>query len=96
MLKNGLKSRRPKKTPLLLKQHRDARFKFVRQHQKKENSFREIVLWTGTKIELSGHNYRNHMCRSLLTKEHCTNCQIWRWQYKDLEMFSAKGIGDYQ
>ena len=39
MLRNGLKSRRPKKTPLLLKWHRDARLKFVRQHKEKENSF---------------------------------------------------------
>ena len=28
MLRNGLSSRRPKKTPLQLKQHRDARLKF--------------------------------------------------------------------
>ena len=30
MLGNALKSRKPKKTPLLLKRHRDARLKFVR------------------------------------------------------------------
>ena len=64
MLRNGLKSRRPKKTPLLLKRHWDARLKFVRQHKEKENSFWERVLWTdATKIELFGHNYRNHMWR---------------------------------
>ena len=31
MLRNSLKSRRPKKTPLLLKRGRDARLKFVKQ-----------------------------------------------------------------
>ena len=39
MLRNGLKSWRPKKTPLLLKLHRDARLKFIRQHQEKEYLF---------------------------------------------------------
>ena len=53
MLRNGLKSRRPKKTLLLLKRHTDARLKFVRQHKEKEISFWERVLWTDeTKIEL--------------------------------------------
>ena len=41
MLRNGLKSWRPMKTPLLLKWHRDARLKFVRQHQEKENFGKE-------------------------------------------------------
>ena len=64
MLRNGLKSQRPKKTPLLLKRHRDARLKFVRQHKEKENSFWTRVLWTDeTKIELFGHNYQNHVWR---------------------------------
>ena len=36
MLRNGLKSLRPKKTPFLLKWHRDARLKFIRQHKEKE------------------------------------------------------------
>ena len=62
MLKNGLKSPRPKKTPLLLKQHRDARLKFIRQHEEKENFGGKRVLCTGeSKIELFGHNYRNHV-----------------------------------
>ena len=64
MLRNGLKTWRPKKTPLLLKQQRDARLKFLRQHKEKENSFWERVLWTDeTKIELFGHYYRNHVWR---------------------------------
>ena len=64
MLRNGLKSRRSSKTPLLLKRHRDARLKFVRQHKEKENSFWESVLWIDeTKILLFGHNYRNHVWR---------------------------------
>ena len=35
----SLKSRRQKKTPLLLKRHRDPRLKFLRQHMEKENWF---------------------------------------------------------
>ncbi len=36
--------------------------KFLRQHKEKENSFWERVLWIDeTKIELFGHNYRNHV-----------------------------------
>ena len=63
-MRNGLKSQRPKKTSLLLKWHRDARLKFVRQHKEKENSFWERVLWTDeTKFELFGHNYWNHVWR---------------------------------
>ncbi len=46
MLRNGLKSGRTKETPFLLKRHRDAKLKFVRQHKEKENSFWERVLWT--------------------------------------------------
>ena len=34
MPRNGLQSRIPKKTPLPLKRHRDARLKFVRQQRK--------------------------------------------------------------
>ena len=64
MLRNGLKSRRPKKTPLQLKRHRDARLKFVRQQKENEISFWESVLWTDeTKIKLFVHNYRNHRWR---------------------------------
>ena len=73
-------SQRPKNINPLLKQHRDARLKFVRQHKEKENSFWERVLWTDeTKMELFGHNYRNLVAerwRSLLIKEQETNCQI--------------------
>ena len=64
MLRNDLKLQRLKKTPLLLKRHSDARLKFVRQHNEKENSFWERVSWIDeTKIELFGHNYQNHMWR---------------------------------
>ena len=64
-LRSGLKSRRLKKTPLLLKQHRDAaRLKSVRQHKEKKYSLWERVLLTDeSKIKLFGHNYRNHVWR---------------------------------
>ena len=61
MLRNGPKSQRPKKTPLLLKQHRNAWLKLVRQHKEKENLFWKRALWTDeTKNELFDHNYENH------------------------------------
>ena len=64
MPRNGLKLRRLKKTPLLLKRYRDARLKFMIQHKEKENSFWERLLWTDeSKIELFGHNYWNHVWR---------------------------------
>ena len=45
-----------------MKRQRYARLKFVRQLKEKENSFWERVLWIDeTKIELFGHNYRNHV-----------------------------------
>ena len=44
MLKNGLRSWRPKKTSRLLKRYRNARLKFERQNKEKKNSFWERVL----------------------------------------------------
>ena len=62
--RNNLKSRSTRKTPPLLKRHRDARLKFVREHKDKEKSYWERVLWTvKTMIELLGRNSRNHVCR---------------------------------
>ena len=47
-----------------MKRHRDARLKFVTEHKDKEYSYWEKVLWTDeTKIELFGHNSRNHVWR---------------------------------
>ena len=55
ILRNGLNSRRPKKTLLQWKRHRDARLKLLRPHKEKENSFRERISCTNeTKIELFG------------------------------------------
>ena len=98
MLRNGLKSWRPKKTPLLLKQHRVARLKFVRQHKEKENLFWERVLWTcETKIELFGHNYRNHVCRkdgeAYSPKNAVPTVKFGGGSIMIWEYFSAKGVG---
>ena len=78
VVRNGLKSQGPKKTPFLLKWDRDSKLKFVWKHKEKENSFWERVLWTDeTKSELFGHNYRNHNYRN----------HVWR---KDGEAYSPK------
>ena len=98
MLTNDLKSRGPKKNPLLLKQHKDVRLKFLRQHKEKENSFRKRVLGTDeTKIKLFGHNYQNHVWRkdgkayspnnTIITVKFGGSCIIIRG------CFSAKGVG---
>ena len=97
MLRNGLKSQRPKKTPLLLKRHGDARLKFIRQHKEKENSFWERVLWTDEiKIELFGDNYRNHVWRKdgeAYSPKNTIPSVKWRWQYNDLGMFFSERCG---
>lgn len=62
--KDSIKFHSPRKTPLLLKRHRDARLKFVTEHKDKENSYWERVLWTDeSKIELFGCNSLNHVWR---------------------------------
>ena len=62
--RNNLKSRSSWKTPLLLKRHREARLKFVREQMDKEKSYWERVLCTdGSKIELFGRNSINHVWR---------------------------------
>ena len=98
LLRNGLESRRPKKTPLLLKRYRDARLKFVRRHKEKENSFWERVLWTDeTKIELFGHNYRNHVERkdgeAYSPKNTAPTIKFGGGRIMIWECLSAKGVG---
>lgn len=96
--KNSLKSRIPRNAPLLLKRHRDARLKFVREHKDKEYSFWEKVLWTDeTKIELFGHNYRNHVCRkdgeAYLPKNTLPTVKFGSGSIMICDCFSAKGVG---
>ena len=53
----GLKSCRPRKTPLRKKCHLNARLKFPKEHVKKPDKFWDKVLWSDeTKVELYGHN----------------------------------------
>lgn len=55
--KSKLHGRRPRKTPLLKKNHLRARLKFATEYVKKEKEFWKRVLWSDeTKIELFGHN----------------------------------------
>ena len=98
MLRNGLKSWRPKKTPLLLKWHKDARLKFVRHNKEKEHSFWERVLWIEeTKIELFGHNYQNHMGRkdgkAYSPKNMVPSVKFGGGSVMIWRCFSEKGVG---
>lgn len=53
----GLKSCRPRKTPLLKPRHVKARLEFAKIHLDKPKSFWEHIMWSDeTKIELFGHN----------------------------------------
>lgn len=62
--RDSIKSHSPRKTPLLLKWHRDARLKFATEHKDKENYYWERVLWTDkSKIELFRRNFLNHVWR---------------------------------
>ena len=93
MLRNGLKSRRPKKTPLLLKRYRDARVKLAREHREKEK-----VLWTDeTKNELFGHNNRNHSWRKdgevYSPKNTVPTVKFGGGSRMIWGCFSAKGVG---
>ena len=99
MLRNGLKLRRPKKTSLQLERHKDARLIFVRQHKEKKNSFWERVLWTDeTKIELFGHNYRNHEWRkdgeAYSPKNTVPTVKFGGGSILIWECFSVKGVGN--
>ena len=96
MQRNCLKSRRPKKTPLLLKRHRGARLKFLRQHKEKEDSFRKEY-YGQMKPKLSCLIiFIEIMCGGKMVKpthQRIWYCQIWRWQYNDLGMFFSERCG---
>ena len=98
MLRNGLESKKPKKTSLVLKRNSNARLKFLRQHKEKKNSFGERVLWTDEhKIELFGHNYWNHVWRkdgkAYSLKNTVPIVKFGSGSIMIRECFSAKGVG---
>ncbi|XP_063588927.1 uncharacterized protein LOC134766102 [Penaeus indicus] len=54
--RGGLHGRRPRKTPLLKKNHLKARLAFARGHIQQDSSFWSTILWSDeTKLELFGH-----------------------------------------
>lgn len=62
--KNGLKARRPRKTPLLRKPNLKKRLHYAKNNIDKEASFWTDILWSDeTKIELFGHNDVKHVWR---------------------------------
>ena len=61
---NGLHGRRPRKTPLLKKRHREMRINYAKENLLKTNAFWDSVLWSDeTKIELFSHNDVSHVWR---------------------------------
>ena len=63
-ISNELKSRSPRKNPLLTKRHRVAGLKFASDHMTEQESFWECVLWSDeTKIKLFGRISRDHVWR---------------------------------
>lgn len=54
--RGGFHGRRPRKTPLLKKNHLKARLAFARDHMQQDSSFWSTILWSDeTKLELFGH-----------------------------------------
>lgn len=61
---NGLKGRRPRRTPLHTGKHLAARLKFARTHVNSPESVFSSILWTDeTKIELFGHMDASYVWR---------------------------------
>lgn len=73
--REGLRSRTPRKTPLLCKRHVQARLKYANDHLNKPAAFWDSVLWSDeTKIELFGRNSACHVWRKTndAYKPNCT------------------------
>ena len=61
---NGLKGRRPRRTPLHTKKYLTARLQFAKTHVNSTESFFSSILWTDeTKIELFGHMDASYVWR---------------------------------
>lgn len=96
--RGSLKSRKPRKTPLLKKHHRKSRLEFAKKYINEEPTFYDDVIWSDeTKIELFGINDANHVWRedgsaydmknTIPTVKHGGgNIMIWG-------CFSSQGVG---
>ncbi|KAF2353337.1 Transposase Tc1-like [Trinorchestia longiramus] len=72
--REGIRSRTPRRTPLLQKRHVKARLKYANDHLNKPAAFWNSVLWSDeTKIELFGRNSTNHVWRQQ-NKEYKPEC----------------------
>ena len=73
--REGVRSRTPRKTPLLQRRHVQARLKYANDHLNKPAAFWDSVLWSDeTKIELFGRNSTGHVWRKKneAYAPHCT------------------------
>lgn len=62
--KQKLKSRRPRKTPMLKKCHFKSRLEFAKSNLQKDDDYFKQILWSDeSKIELYGHNDSTHVWR---------------------------------
>ena len=62
--RQNIKSRSPRKTPLLTKRHLKLRLEFAKTYLNKNDDFFKQILWSDeSKIELFGHNDKTHVWR---------------------------------
>ncbi|KAF2364436.1 Transposase Tc1-like [Trinorchestia longiramus] len=96
--REGLRSRTPRRTPLLQKRHFKDRLKYPNDHLNKPAAFWNSVLWSDeTKIELFGRNSTNHVWRQQ-NEKYKPKCTIPTVKFGGglnmvWDCFSSSGVG---